>query len=52
MEITINCYGQPAPSAPVADHSEPEQPEAGAEIPPAPETVPEPTGASMLFLPL
>ena len=30
------------------DHSEPEQPEAGAEIPPAPETVPESTGAGML----
>ena len=34
--------------APAADHSELEQPEAGAEIPPAPETVPEHSGAGML----
>ena len=39
---------EPAQPAPAADHSEPEQPEAGAGIPPTPETVPEPTGADML----
>ena len=33
-----------ARAVPAADRSEPEQAEAGAEIPPAPETVPEPTG--------
>ena len=33
-----------ARAVPAADRSEPEQAEAGVEIPPAPETVPEPTG--------
>ena len=37
-----------AQDVPSAGHSEPEQPEAGAKIPPAPETVPEPTGAGVL----
>ena len=39
---------EPAPPAPAADHSEPGQPETGAEIPPAPATVPEHTSAGML----
>ena len=37
-----------ARKVPAVDHSEPEQGEAGTEIPPTPETVPDPTGAGML----
>ena len=38
---------EPTTAVPSAGHSEPGQPEASTEIPPVPETVPEPTGAGV-----